>query len=269
MTEKLYYQDCGVLGGRTLFHSGGEFDINDPSDSINILNTLMRGVYQDYEIHGKGRIYPFQRYAICLIHTDGSVQIILTSANEDGSPTARYMDHVGQRKADYSEIGMILTMNSGQMYDIFQEVRPNHYVLLSEEKTEETQSEDYSLNNLRCLDLFGCCNAPIVEKNDSFHNYIRWNLGVDFYIEAMDNEETNRREFWICRDYNESKYMFDAFGIGEQDWHNMFDNTNRFVIDQRFAEFLADMSEPYEFFFIDNYYQLVVNDMGRQSSHLS
>lgn len=269
MREKLYYQDCGVLGGRTIFHTGAEFDTIESPDPIGILNDLMSKVYQDFEKNGKDHIYPFQRFAICLIHMDGSIHVILTSADENSRPIASYMDHVGKRKADYKDIDMILTMNSVQLYDIFQEIRPNHYEQLSEEETEETQSDDYHLTNIRCLDLFGCCNAPMVEKNDSFHNYIRWNLGADFYIEAMDNEETDRREFWICRDYNDAKYLFDDYETGNQDWHNLFDHQNRFVIDQHFAEFIADMSDPDEYFIIDNYFQLILCDMGSQSSQLS
>lgn len=49
MREKLYYQDCGVLGGRTIFHTGAEFDTIESPDPIGILNDLMSKVYQDFE----------------------------------------------------------------------------------------------------------------------------------------------------------------------------------------------------------------------------
>ena len=85
----------------------------------------------------------------------------------------------------------------------------------------------------------------------------------------MENEETDRREFWICRDYNDAKYLFDDYETGDQDWHNLFDHQNRFIIDQHFAEFISDMSDPDEYFIIDNYFQLILCDMGSQSSQLS
>ena len=53
MRKKIYYQDCGVLGGRTIFHTGAEFDTIESPDPIGILNDLMSRVYQDFEKNGK------------------------------------------------------------------------------------------------------------------------------------------------------------------------------------------------------------------------
>lgn len=269
MTEKLYYQDCGVLGGRSIFDSGAAFETVDHSNPTGILNDLMQKVLSDFDQHKEEHIYTFTRFAICLIHSDDTIDVMLTAQDEDGNAIGTWMDHVGERRATYKDIDMILTMNSIQLYDIFQETEPNRYEQLTIEETETTEKEEFHWDNVRCLDLFGCANAPLVEKNDSFHHYMRWNLGADFYIEALDNDETEKREFWICRDYRDEKYLFDSFDPDDTSWKNLFDRENKFIIDQNFAAFMCDMSDLDEYFYIDNYYQLVRSDMGNDDTQLS
>lgn len=113
----------------------------------------------------------------------------------------------------------------------------------------------YIYDVLRCLDLRGYCRTRVVEASD-FRNYIKYDMGQDFYIEAYDNLNTDSREYWVGREYTRDKMLLDCFSLDDPEKDEVIDADWKIMIDDRLAEILCNLTDKNEYLLIDNDYRL-------------
>ena len=121
---------------------------------------------------------------------------------------------------------------------------------------------DYVYDVVRCLDVRGACKARVVEAS-VFHNYIRYDMGNGFYIEAFDNVDTDSREYWVGRAFTSRKVLLDCFAVDDPAGRDLIGPDWKVNIDKRFAEIMCRFLERDEYMFIDNDYDLEVLKLKR------
>lgn len=176
------------------------------------------------------------------------------------------IDNLAKNKKhfDYTEIGSALSAWNVQEYAILQEIAEGVFreVGYSTPKDEELYGHAYDV--FRCLDLRGICKSHVTETKIDFHNYARYEIGEDYYIEAMDNDLTGTREFWMCRNFETTKFQVAAFDYGDMKYMGLFDNSGNLIIDEDIAATICTLSDPHEFFYIDNEYNLSMRALKMQ-----
>ncbi len=253
----LSYEDCGVRGGRVSYKDGTEFYLSSDStiDSFGIGQ-----LYHLRDYWAKSRRYRCERLCICLITIDKRIRYYYFADGDIEKGRIRYFEEtIDDSDAPYSSIGSFLVFYGAQAYDIMQQISAD--VLRSLEHREKMDGDllGNAYDLFRCLDLFGPCNAPIVEHIPGFHDYQRFYLGEGFYLEKYDDPITKRTEFWICRFYSEEKYLLTAYSLDDRDYMGWFDEQGRFVIDPLAAKLMCKLTDKREYLFIDNEYNLTMH----------
>lgn len=254
--DEITYEDCGVLGGRAFIRSGTEYEVLENTSPADMLENIL---FDELRKQQSGKTpYPYTRIAICAAFLNGKV--FMAAVDEKTLETDEYIrvEDLAKGKAefDYSEIGTCLSAWNVQEYAILQELDDGIFreVGYSTPKSKEKYGHAYDV--FRCLDLRGICKAPVVESREDFHNYVRYALGEDYFIEALDNEVTGTREFWLCRDFGFAKFQITAYDQDDLHFRGLFDNSGNLIIDEQIAETLWSLSDPHEFLFVDNDYNL-------------
>lgn len=257
--DEITYEDCGVLGGRAFINSGTEYEVLENTSPTQMLENVL---FDEFRKQQSGKTpYPFTRIAICGIFLNGKV--FMAAVDEKSLETDKYIRvedlAKGKTEFDYSDIGVCLSAWNVQEYAILQEVDDGVFreVGYSTPKSKEKYGHAYDV--FRCLDLRGICKAPVVESREDFHNYARYALGEDYFIEALDNEVTGTREFWMCRDFGLAKFQITAYDQDDLHFRGLFDNSGNLIIDEQIAQMICDLSDPHEVFFVDNEYNLTMD----------
>lgn len=187
----------------------------------------------------------------------------MAAVDEKTLETDRYIlvEDLAKGNSDfcYSEIGECISAWNMQEYAILQEVDNGVFREVGYRTPKSKEKYGHGYDVFRCLDLRGVCKAPVVEDREDFHNYIRYALGEDYYIEALDNYVTNTREFWLCRDYQPTKLFITAFDFDDHNYLGLFDDLGNLIIDGQIAQMICDLSDPHEVFFVDNEYNLTMD----------
>ena len=206
----------------------------------------------------EGFRYPFKRLAVCLLHLDGTASFAFMDETDVSNGTYSYFEELGGVDGDfpYSDVEQFFIAHNIQMYEIFQQTNENCYKTLQYGCLPITEKYGRFFDIYRCLDLRGACNVTIVEQNESFHNYIRFDMGQDYYVEAYDDVITNSREFWIGRAFSGQKFFVGGYSLDRQNKIKLFDEDGRFIIDGKIAEFLCALTIKQEYLYIDNDYNL-------------
>ena len=253
--EEITYEDCGVLGGRSYVKSGTEFEVLEETNPLQMFEQIM---FERLSNNQKGTsVYPFNRIGICGILIDGKIVIAATVSDSLETGNYKFQEKLTTvDEFDYSEIGTCFSAWDVQEYAILQEVDDGLFrgVGYKEPESEDKYGRVYDI--FRCLDMRGVCNAPVVESNEAFHNYSRYEIGEDYFIEAIDNEVSNTREFWLCRDFGFTKHLITSYDPDDLNFRGLFWKDGKLMIDEQIAELILLLSDPHEFFFIDNDYNL-------------
>lgn len=264
------YEDCGVLGGRAAFAAGTEVRSKSGKDHVDFIEDVLHYLIRKSK-YGK-YIYPFKRIAVCFIDLNGAVSIAYTGDGDIENNTYSYIDNSGNtgKIFNYYDIGEILSKRDIQLYAIFQQQDAEVFRAIgnlsgkdkadNEGQNKESGSpalfgHDYDV--VRCLDIRGSCRAKIVEVS-TFHNYVKYDLGEDFFIEAFDNLNTNSREYWVGRDYTKEKILLNCFDLNDPLSDDLIGADWKVNIDSRFAEIICRLTDKYEYIFIDNNYHLAM-----------
>ncbi|SFG15307.1 hypothetical protein [Oribacterium sp. WCC10] len=265
------FEDCGVLGGRTAFPAGTEMRSKTGKSGADFIEEVLHLLIRKSK-RGKF-IYPFKRIAVCFIDMDGAISLAYTGDGDIENNTYSYIDNKGNtgRIYSYYEIGELLSRRNIQLYAVFQQQDDGSFraignVLDSSMRDNAEAGESSSVRGdrgiparifdaVRCLDLRGSCKAKVVEASD-FHNYIKYELGEDFFIEAYDNLNTNSREYWLGRDYTKEKQLLNCFDLDDPFCDDYIGSDWKVHIDERFAEVLCKLTDSYEYLYIDNDYKL-------------
>lgn len=262
------YEDCGLLGGRSAFAAGTELHNIREKSRVDFMEEVLHLLIRNSKY---GRfIYPFKRIAVCFIDLDGAVSVAYTGDGDIENNAYSYIDSKGRtgRVFRYYDIGEIFCKRNIQVYGIFQQQDEHTYraignIATEKESDEIAFSENWGKDSelargfdiVRCLDLRGNCKAKVVEASE-FHNYIKYDLGEDFFIEGYDNYNTGSREYWVGRDYTKEKYLLNCFELDEEGKEEIVSSDWKINVDKRFAEILCKLTDRYEYIFIDNDYRL-------------
>lgn len=253
--EEITYEDCGVLGGRSYVKSGTEFEVLEGTNPLQMFEQIM---FERLSNNQKGAsVYPFNRIGICGILLDSTIVLAATVTESLQTGNYKYQEKkITTDKIDYPEIGACFSSWDVQEYAILQEIDDGIFrgVGYKEHRREDKYGCPYDI--FRCLDIRGVCNAPVVESNEAFHNYSRYELGEDYFIEAIDNDVSNTREFWLCRDFGFTKHLITSYDPDDLNFRGLFWKDGKLMIDEQIAELILLLSDPHEFFFIDNDYNL-------------
>ncbi len=262
------YEDCGLLGGRSAFAAGTELHNMRGKSRVDFMEEVLHLLIRKSKY---GRfIYPFKRIAVCFIDLDGAVSVAYTGDGDIENNAYSYIDSKGRtgRIFRYYDIGEMLCKRNIQVYGIFQQQDEDCYRAIGN-ITKETDMNEIPVQDrsgkdseiirgfdiVRCLDLRGSCKAKVVEAA-AFHNYIKYDLGEDFFIEGYDNLNTGSREYWVGRDYTKEKFLLDCFELDAEGHEDIVTSDWRINVDQRFAEILCKLTDRYEYIFIDNDYRI-------------
>jgi len=242
-SEAITYEDCGVLGGRTVLEQGAVYEILDDAEPVELLGTLIREVQENYQ-SGK-RIYPYCRIALAIVHMDGTFIVAYVNEQDIGTDTFSYYKSpkagMGISSTDYIEIESWFFANDVQVYDILQQIDDNIFKVVESKAPKDKEKYGHSYDVFRCLDIRGVCNLNLAESNEDFHNYKKYEAGEDFYIEAYDNEVTETREYWLGRYFMEEKYLIMASDM-DDDALGLFDDNENLLIDSHIADSRIRMS---------------------------
>lgn len=260
--KHLSYEDCGVLGGRITLKCGTEYLILG-SDPPAFATALLRRMREEAEQRQPG--FRFQRQAVVLILLDGSILYVYTDENDYEENTYSFLTEKAGEYEDLSTIRDFFWVHGVQEYDILQQTADYAFRVLDRECPEdENRYEGPSYERFRCLDMMGPCNMTLVEEDLNFHNYQRFDIGEDFFLEAVDNYATGDREFWMGREYKETKHLVAYYSLEDEDYTGFYDEQHRLLIDRNMASVIAGLSDKHEYFCIDNDYNLKMHavDIG-------
>ncbi|MBP3758263.1 MAG: hypothetical protein J6I83_00280 [Firmicutes bacterium] len=256
-SEAITYEDCGVLGGRTVLEQGAVYEIREDAEPIDLLGTLIREVQNKYQT-GK-HIYPYCRIALAIVHMDGTFILAYVDEDDIGKDTFSYYKSpqagMGISSTDYTEIESWFFANDVQVYDILQQIDDKIFKVVGYKTPKDKEKYGHSYDVFRCLDIRGVCNLKQADSCDDFHNYKKYDMGEDFYIEAYDDEVTGTREYWLGRYFMEEKYLILASDV-DDDALGLFDDNGNLLIDDHIAERICRLTDPHEYIFIDNDYNL-------------
>lgn len=262
------YEDCGLLGGRSAFAAGTELHNMRGKSRVDFIEEVLHLLIRKSKY---GRfIYPFKRIAVCFIDLDGAVSVAYTGDDDIENNAYSYIDSKGRtgRIFRYYDIGEMLCKRNIQVYGIFQQQDDDTYRAIGNISCDRDSGESGSpeimwhdkelirgIDVVRCLDLRGSCKAKVVEAA-AFHNYVKYDLGEDFFIEGYDNFNTGSREYWVGRDYTKEKFLLNCYELNEEGREEIVSSDWKISIDQRFAEMLCKLTDRYEYIFIDNDYRI-------------
>lgn len=252
----LTYEDCGVLGGRTIYGAGRKMEVQMGDTRQDFLGKLVVDAQEHFR--SPKFFYPFERVAVCAILQNGTICYAMADAYSAGCGSYLYREEPATEEGvDYEGIGAFISAHSIQRYDILLQKEENLFEIMNYKTPEKERLRGFtSYDVFRCLDLQGACKTEIAERNELYHNYVRYNLESGFYVEAYDNEEEDSREFWLCRSYAFSKHLITSFDHGDTDYLGLFNDQDNLIVDQQVATLLCKLAEPKEFIFIDNAYCL-------------
>lgn len=251
-TYPITYEECGVLGGRTLFRYGQEFRLHDDQSIIDFAGKL---VVEAQEIYQEGFIYPFQRIAVCLITQEDGAIFAFTDENDFGEGTFSYFT-ISEQEFELTTIETLLSVHNIQIYDILLQISPSTWKVIQYGGIVDKAKYGYAYDIFRCLDIRGACLVKKITENAAFHNYVRYDLGEDYYVEAYDNSNTGSREFWMGREFMKQKFLITAFDFDDTDYHGLFDDMGKLCIDEQIADLICKLSDKHEYIFINNDYIL-------------
>lgn len=249
------YEACGVLGGRTVFESGTKFELYDGKTTQNLMKEILTGMIKKVE-SGYYK-YPFSRLAVCFIHLDGVISIMHT-ADDAPQNTYGYVSNLSkymQEQNQYTLIGQFFEDNNIQLYNILQQTSETVFSAIGYSTPIDTVKYGHAYDVLRCLDLRGELACRVVERNDSFHKYFKYDMGLNYYLESFENPVDNTREFWLGRLFMTQKYLITSYNLeGNEDLE--FEDEGSLVIDQDFADKLCHLTDVHEYLYLDNEHHL-------------
>ena len=240
--QPLTYEDCGLLGGRTIFNSGAEFILTEGSDIHDFAGRLVVEAQNDFQ---EDHIYPFDRIMVCLILLSHDMVFAYTTSDDRGNSTFSYRD-VPLGNKDFDPHIIADYMFGTQLYDILVQVDKNVFKVVSYRTPSDNEKFGRAYDVFRCLDIRGTCIARETVNDE---------LGQDYYLEAYDNIVTQTREYWIGREFAHEKYLAASFTPGE-DMLGFFDENGNLIIDEEIAGFICKLAIKQEYIFINNEYQL-------------
>ncbi|MBQ3803707.1 MAG: hypothetical protein II845_08445 [Oscillospiraceae bacterium] len=259
----LTYEDCGMLGGRITLKCGTEYFLLEGSTPKDFATVMLYRMRESAEQRQPG--FQFQRLAVVMLLLDGSILYVYCDENDAEEHTSSYETELPGDYENLTTIRDFIWFHGIQEYNILQQTSANAIRVLDRECPEdENQYEGPSYERFRCLDIMGPCNLTLLEEELSFHNYQKFLLGEDFYLEAMDNYIIGDREFWMGREYQKVKHLVATYDLEDEDYLGFYDEDHRLMIDQNMAAVIAELSDPHELFCIDNDYNLKVHavDIG-------
>ncbi len=249
------FEACGVLGGRTVFDSETKFTLYDGKSSQDLMREILTGMVKKVE-SGYYK-YPFSRLAVCFIHISGVISVMFTA---DDAPQNAYgyvsnLSKYMEEKNQYTLIGQFIEENNIQLYNIFQQTSETIFSAIGYSTPKDTVKYGHAYDVYRCLDLRGDCACQVVERNDSFHKYFKYDMGLDYYLESYENPVDNTREFWLGRQYMTTKYLITSYNLeGNEDLE--FEDEGILLIDQDFADKLCHLTDVHEYLYLDNEHHL-------------
>lgn len=180
----------------------------------------------------EGFRYPYKRLSVCLLHLDGTASFAYMDETDVENGTYSYFENLGGIDGDFplSDVEQFFIAHNIQMYEVFQQTNENCFKVIQYGSLPITEEFGRFLDIHRCLDLRGSCNIHVAERCDTFHNYIRYDLGQDYYIEVYDNETTQAREFWLGREFMLRKYFVASYSFDNPGDIRLFDENGRFII---------------------------------------
>lgn len=251
--EKITYEDCGLCGGRSVFKAGETFVKPIQADYIDFLRLIINTACDE-----KNELfyYDFARVAVVIIKPDGNFDMIYTyNGNEKEREYYFFQSDDFEIDTKYPDIGELFTTYGIQCYGIFREKDGFMYEgLCGMPYSTDDDKQRKGFQIFRGLDLRGKARIKSVEFYENFHNYVRYNLSNEYYIEAYDTEDD--REFWLCRTYADKKYMFIHFDKKDDVREYGLFEEEFFYITQENIELILNLSEDLEWVYIDNDFNL-------------
>lgn len=252
------YEDCGALGSRKLLKAGVDYSLSDDEDYTDLMAGLL---YAAKKVNEDDGIYPFARIGMVFIMLDGTISFMfLNGDNIYFLENAREEDD----SFELEDIASLFSANDVQVYQIMQQVSDRSFISLGSEFEDFDEQFGLGLehDSYRCLDLRSMCKVVSEEHYDGEMDRVIYEIGEDFYIEAYNDSVTECREFWIGRHYMNVKHLLTSYDLGDTNYLGLFDEEGNIIIDQQIAERMRDLSEPVEFFFVNNDYKLEMRPIG-------
>lgn len=256
--EEYTFEDCGTLGGRSFIGAGTDYQVLENTAPENMMANIL---FDELKRHQSGRtLYPFTRIAIFGIYLDG--RVFAARVDDKSFATGKYALFDDLRRADknfdIASIGDYISAWNLQEYAILQQIDDDLFRGIGYKTPKSKDKYGHAYDVARCLDLRGICRAPVVEFKEDFHNYSRYDLGEDYFIEALNNDITGTREFWLCRDFGFAKFQIIAYDPDDLNYRGLFDSSGNLIIDEQVAEIICNLSDPHEYFYVDNDYRLAI-----------